>query len=81
MADLGFVAFRTPPGMPVPDSCLMVMIRDAPTRRHFDPETVSYWVIDERARATELVDRGDANADLTALQLGPDPPRRPPRGA
>jgi hypothetical protein len=58
MADLGFVAFRTPPDVAVPDSCLMVMIRDAPTRRHFDPETVSYWVIDNGQGRTELADRG-----------------------
>jgi hypothetical protein len=57
MADLGFVAFRTPPDEAVPDSCLMVMIRDAPTRRHFDPETVSYWVIDNGHGRTELADR------------------------
>ena len=57
MADLGFVAFRTPPGAEVMDSCLMAMIRDAPTRRHFDPETVSYWVIGGGHGHTELVDR------------------------
>lgn len=57
MAELGFVAFRTPPDEAVPDSCLMVMIRDAPTRRHFDPETVSYWVIDNGHGRTELADR------------------------
>jgi hypothetical protein len=57
MADLGFVAFRTPPDAEVKDSCLMAMIRDAPTRRHFDPETVSYWVIENGHGQTELVDR------------------------
>lgn len=58
MGDLGFVAFRTPPDAEAKDSCLMAMIRDAPTRRHFDPESVSYWVIDNGHGRTELVDRG-----------------------
>ena len=58
MADFGFVAFRTPPDAEVTDSCLMVMIRDAPTRRHFDPETVSCWVAENGRGHTELVDRG-----------------------
>ncbi len=57
MADLGFVAFTTPPDAMVPDSCLMAMIRDAPTRRHFDPETVGYWVIEKGQGQTTLVDR------------------------
>ncbi len=57
MADLGFVAFRTPPDAEVKDSCLMAMIRDAPTRRHFDPEDISYWVIENGHGQTELVDR------------------------
>ena len=58
MADLGFVAFTTPSDAGVTDSCLMAMIRDAPTRRHFDPETVSYWVIESGQGQTKLVDRG-----------------------
>lgn len=45
MARLGFVAFRTPPGARIPDSCLMALLRDAPTLAHFDPEVVSYWTI------------------------------------
>jgi hypothetical protein len=57
MADLGFVAFRNPPGAAVPDSCLMAMIRDAPTRRHFDPKIVSYWLIENGHGRTEVVDR------------------------
>jgi hypothetical protein len=57
MADLGFVAFRTPPGSAVPDSCLMAMMRDAPTRRHFDPELASYWVIDDGRGRLEVADR------------------------
>ncbi len=56
MADLGFVAFRTPPGDPVPESCLTLMIRSKPTRRHFDPEVVTYWVHHGRAGQLEIVD-------------------------
>lgn len=47
MADLGFIVFRTPPDSPAPDSCLMVMIHESPTARHFDPEVASYWVTGE----------------------------------
>jgi len=57
MADYGFVAFRTPPNAEVTDSCLMAMIRDAPTRRHFDAETVSYWVMGNGHGQTQLLDR------------------------
>jgi len=56
MADLGFVAFRTPPGDPVPESCLTLMIRNRPTLRHFDPEVVTYWVHHGRAGRLELAD-------------------------
>jgi hypothetical protein len=64
MADLGFVAFRTPPGAEVTDSCLMAMIRDAPTRRHFDPETVSCWITANGHGQTQLVDR-DADTPIS----------------
>ncbi len=64
MADLGFVAFRTPPGAEVTDSCLMAMIRDAPTRRHFDPQTVSCWITENGHGQTQLVDR-DADAPIS----------------
>jgi hypothetical protein len=64
MADLGFVAFRTPPGAEVTDSCLMAIIRDTPTRRHFDPEIVSYWVTAGGHGQTELVDR-DARTPIS----------------
>lgn len=57
MAALGFVAFKTPPDAELTDSCLMVMIRDAPTRLHYDPETISYWVIENGHGRTEVVDR------------------------
>jgi hypothetical protein len=47
MADLGFIVFRTPPDSATPDSCLMAMINESPTTRHFDPEVVSFWVTGE----------------------------------
>lgn len=64
MADFGFVAFRTPPGVAVTDSCLMAMVRDAPTRRHFDPESVSYWVIVNGHGALQVADR-DARTPIS----------------
>jgi hypothetical protein len=57
MARFGFVAFRTPPGAPLPDSCLMAVIRDLPTREHFDPEAASYWVVDDRHGCLAVVDQ------------------------
>ena len=64
MADLGFVAFRTPPGVAVADSCLMAMIRDAPTRRHFDPKSVSYWVAVNGHGGIQVADR-DARTPIS----------------
>jgi hypothetical protein len=60
MGTLGFVAFRTPPGAAMPDSCLMAMLRAAPTLRHFDPEAASFWVNDDAAGSLALVDRDTA---------------------
>jgi hypothetical protein len=60
MSTLGFVAFRTPPGAAMPDSCLMAMLRAAPTLRHFDPEAASFWVNDDAAGSLALVDRDTA---------------------
>jgi hypothetical protein len=57
MGDLGFIAFRTPPGTPRPDSCLMVMLHDAPTLRHFDPEVVSFWATRAARGHVETMDR------------------------
>ena len=57
MADLGFLAFRTPPDAAVTDSCLMAMVRDAPTRRHFDPTSVTYWSIVGGHGAIQVADR------------------------
>jgi hypothetical protein len=54
MTDLGFIVFRTPHDSSTPDSCLMVMIQESPTSRHFDPEVVSFWVTGEgRGRIRE----------------------------
>ena len=72
MADLGFIVFRTPPDSPTPDSCLMVMIHESPTTRHFDPEVVSFWVTGEgRGRISEVGSHNPAVRD--AVQLGPHP--------
>jgi hypothetical protein len=57
MARLGFIAFRTPPGSPVPDACLMAIIRDTPTEHHFDPELASYWVTGNGRGRIEVADR------------------------
>ena len=57
MAHLGFVAFRTPPRAAVTDSCLMAMVRDAPTRRHFDPKSVGFWVVANGHGALRVADR------------------------
>lgn len=57
MSQLGFMAFRTPPDVPVPDSCLMAVIRDRPSRQHFDPEAATFWVIHDRHGRLEMVDR------------------------
>lgn len=43
MPGLGFLLFRTPPEADFPDSCLMTAIHAMPTRRHFDPELISFW--------------------------------------
>lgn len=57
MARLGFIGFRSPPEAAVPDSCLMAVIRDRPTRQHFDPEAASFWVFDDPHGRLELIDR------------------------
>ncbi|MGZ8475981.1 MAG: hypothetical protein ACXWWQ_07175 [Candidatus Limnocylindria bacterium] len=46
MARFGFVAFRTPPESPMPDSCLMAMLRNTPTFVHFDPMVMTYWTFE-----------------------------------
>jgi hypothetical protein len=56
MVDFGFIAFRTPPGAAMPDSCLMAVIHASPTLRHFDPELASYWVGDDGRGHLEFVD-------------------------
>jgi hypothetical protein len=71
MSDLGFVAFRTPAEVSGTDSCLMVVIRDAPTRRHFDPEIASFWVM-ERGRGTKAsADRATTTPLSRAYSWGP----------
>jgi hypothetical protein len=55
LGNLGFIAFQTPPDVPLPDSCVTAVLRSAPTLRHFDPESVSYWVTDEGRGALDVV--------------------------
>jgi hypothetical protein len=43
LADLGFLASSDLPDRPGP-ACLLVAMRDKPTLRHYDPESVEYWV-------------------------------------
>jgi hypothetical protein len=43
LADWGFLARADLPDVPG-DAWLMVALRDAPTLRHFDPESVEFWV-------------------------------------
>lgn len=57
MADLGFVLFRTPPDAATPDSCLMASIQVTPTRRHFDPEMISFWTTRDGRGQLTIVDR------------------------
>ena len=57
MADLGFVLFRTPPEAEFPDSCLMAAIHVSPTRRHFDPEIISFWTTQKGRGQLTFVDR------------------------
>jgi hypothetical protein len=57
MANLGFVAFRIPPNIALPDSCVMAVLRSVPTLGHFDPEVASFWVNDEGCGKLESVDR------------------------
>lgn len=45
LADWGFLAHSDLPDRPGP-SWLLVAIRPRPTRTHFDPEAVDYWVTD-----------------------------------
>lgn len=43
LADLGFLANPDLPDRPGP-AYLLVAMRESPTLRHYDPETVEYWV-------------------------------------
>lgn len=57
MAGLGFIAFRTPSTDAIPDSCVMAVIRDAPTRRHFDAEMVTFWALSAERGRLQIIDR------------------------
>lgn len=71
MAELGFIAFRTPSGAVTPDSCLMAMVQDSPTGRHFDPEVASYWVIDEGRGRISTIDRDTPTPLAAPFSWGP----------
>lgn len=43
LAHLGFLACSDLPDRPGP-AYLLVALREAPTRRHYDPEAIGYWV-------------------------------------
>ena len=60
MADLGFVAFRSQSTDAIPDSSLVAIIRDSPTRRHFDPEVVTYWAMSAGRGQLDAIDRDTA---------------------
>ncbi|HET9416058.1 MAG TPA: hypothetical protein VFP30_00820 [Candidatus Limnocylindria bacterium] len=70
MADFGFVAFRTPPGDDMPDSCLMVLIRERPTFQHFDPEVVTYWTMSNGHGRPATIDRGTGHSGERSFSWG-----------
>lgn len=53
LADLGFLASPDLPDRPGP-AYVLVALREAPTFRHYDPETITYWVseVDRGVRRT-----------------------------
>lgn len=71
MAGLGFVAFRTPSDTALPGSCLMAVLRAVPTRRHFDPKTVEFWVSVEGRGRLETVDCLSPPAASVPFSWGP----------
>jgi len=56
VADWGFLAEPDLPDRPGP-AYLLVAIRDQPTLRHFDPESVEYWVSADGRGARDTLDR------------------------
>jgi hypothetical protein len=59
LADLGFLARPDLPDRPGP-AYLLVAVRDVPTLRHFDPETIEYWVAEAGRGARRTLDRETA---------------------
>jgi hypothetical protein len=57
MSGVGFLLFRTPEEAAMPDSCLTTALRETPTRRHFDPELISFWTTREGRGRLTMVDR------------------------
>ncbi len=56
LADLGFLASPDLPDRPG-QAYLLVAVRDAPTLRHFDPETIEYWVGEAGRGTRRTLDR------------------------
>jgi hypothetical protein len=55
LAGLGFALVEPDPTAGADTSHLLVAIRPAPTKRHFDPETIDFWVCEEgRGKASRL---------------------------
>jgi hypothetical protein len=60
VADLGFLVHRDVPTDDA-EAELIIALRRAPTERHFDPELLTYWKIDELGRGRPgaiMVDKG-----------------------
>lgn len=70
MGRFGFVAFRTPPEVRMPDSCLMAILRDAPTLQHFDPELVTYWAFRNGHGRLDTIDRTARSSVTRAFSWG-----------
>ena len=71
LADLGFLASPDLPDRPGPAS-LLVAIRATPTLRHFDPESLDYWVAEGGRGARRTLDRDTPmplEADLSWGQI------------
>ncbi|MEO8247379.1 MAG: hypothetical protein ABI622_09710, partial [Chloroflexota bacterium] len=71
MSELGFIAFRTPTEATTADSCLMAVVRDTPTGRHFDPQTVGSWVLENGHGRIHMIDHGEPTPVSRPYSWGP----------
>jgi hypothetical protein len=69
LADLGFTVSPDQLDRQSP-ACLLVAIRETPTLRHFDPETVEYWVTDDRHGARRRLTRATTLPIATDFSWG-----------